>query len=116
MDTQEKYTVHILSFLEEREYIAPARLEAKVGAPTGTFNNARQGRLIPARWIFPILFELAKCGIKDIYGARLTADEETYCIFAQKWVRNGETVEEEKGIFVHEMYFYKGIYTNYADL
>lgn len=93
MATQQKYTKHILSFLEARDYINLSQLERRIGCPRGMFGQAKLGRLIPERWIFPVLFELAKCGIKDIYGHTLTAHDDTFCITGKKQLEDLRAIE-----------------------
>lgn len=93
-ETQEKYTAHILKFLEERPYISLEGLERACEIPRGTIAQAKLGsRLLPVRAIFIILAELAKCGITDIYGYELSYDEEVDCLFGRKFTKELRTIE-----------------------
>lgn len=94
MTIQEKYTKHILAFLEERPYISISTLEKKVGLYSTTIAKAKNGsRLIPLDAIYNLLCELAKCGMKDIHGYRLTYLPDIDCIAGAKHNREYMTVE-----------------------
>lgn len=94
MNLQQKYTEHILSFLEKRPYISISTLERTTGIAVGAVSLAKSvGRLIPEKAIFPLLCELSKCGITDINGYTLEYDEEGHVLFGRKFVENQKTIE-----------------------
>lgn len=84
-DIQQLYTDHILSFLDDVTFINEKSLERAAKVPSGTIALSRTGsRLIPKNGIYQILFELARFGITDINGYRLTPDTPTFCIIGMK--------------------------------
>lgn len=107
MTAQEKYTKHILSFLDERPYIDISRFECTAGISQGTIVLAKYlDRKIPKSAIWKIMIELSKMGAKDIHEYSLVYYEDIDCFLAKKLIIPAKSAGESvyKDTYIKKMY------------
>ena len=113
MTAQEKYTKHILSFLDERPYIDISIFECTAGISQGTIVLAKYlNRNISKIAIWKIMIELSKMGAKDIHGYSLVYYEDLDCFLAKKQIIPAKSAGES----IYKDTYIKKIYTTIDDL
>lgn len=104
---QEKYSLIICEFLNERDLISVNALEKKLALPQSTFGQALSGkRLIPEKHIWNIICELANYGLK-IDGYSLEYDSDGGSLFFRKTV---SVKTRKKDYLVTELRWIAGSY------
>lgn len=115
MTQQKKYTDLITEFLVSHPAISIQILEKELGLPSTTIAQAKQGRNIPAKHIYPIICHLVGYGLK-IDGFTLSYDPSDKTISGRKWLRNVRSREAKHGYFIYTVEEEMVLFTAYDDL
>lgn len=84
MSTQKIYTKIILKFFEDNPAISAVAIEREAQVTPRTVAQAKIKKVIPEPAIFPLLYVLARYGIKDKHGNRLFPTK-NFCITARNY-------------------------------